>query len=100
MDLQMPEMDGFEALRAIRDRESRGAARLRVVALTAHALNGDRERCLAAGFDDYLSKPIRLLELRKVLGDAWAALPPRNRPSPGCRPASTGPRPEVTKATA
>ncbi len=56
MDLGLPDMDGWQALRAIR--ADPGGARLRVVAFTAHAMIGDRERALAAGFDGYLSKPI------------------------------------------
>ena len=67
MDLQMPEMDGFEALKAIRQRAKTSGAATPVIALTAHAMQGDRERCLAAGFDAYLAKPIRQADLLSVL---------------------------------
>jgi CheY-like chemotaxis protein len=65
MDCQMPEMDGFEAAGAIR--RSGAARRVPIVALTANAMAGDRERCLEAGMDEYLAKPVTLEDLRQVL---------------------------------
>jgi len=71
MDVQMPGMDGFEATRRIRDLEDRPQPY--IIANTAHAMAGDRERCLAAGMDDYLSKPIQLHDLRAALRRATGA---------------------------
>jgi PAS domain S-box-containing protein len=67
MDVQMPEMDGFAATRAIREKENRSGPRTPIVAMTAHALKGDRERCLEAGMDGYVAKPIRPEELFRAI---------------------------------
>jgi CheY-like chemotaxis protein len=72
MDCQMPELDGYEATAALRERENDD--HLTVVAMTAHAMKGDRERCLAAGMDDYLAKPLRPEELDAVL-ERWLHTP-------------------------
>jgi len=73
MDIQMPEMDGLEASREIHERWPEPADRPWIVALTANAMLGDRERCLAAGMDDYLAKPIKLDELANALNRARQA---------------------------
>jgi CheY-like chemotaxis protein len=67
MDLQMPEMDGFEATTAIRGAEQGTGRHLRIVALTAHAMKDDRDKCMKAGMDDYLTKPIDPNRLRSAL---------------------------------
>jgi CheY-like chemotaxis protein/HPt (histidine-containing phosphotransfer) domain-containing protein len=67
MDVQMPEMDGFTATKIIRQQEESTGAHIPIVALTAHAMRGDRERCLAAGMDAYLSKPLQAQQMFEVL---------------------------------
>jgi two-component system sensor histidine kinase/response regulator len=67
MDVQMPEMDGFEATNRIRQSEKGSGRHLPIVAMTAHAMTGDRERCLAAGMDDYISKPLKKEDILKIL---------------------------------
>jgi CheY-like chemotaxis protein/HPt (histidine-containing phosphotransfer) domain-containing protein len=70
MDIQMPEMDGLEATRAIRAEEEKSGRHVPIVAMTAHAMKGDRERCLAAGMDDYVSKPVQADALFRVIQSA------------------------------
>jgi signal transduction histidine kinase/DNA-binding response OmpR family regulator len=89
MDCQMPEMDGFSATRAIRDGEQRTGGHVPIVALTAHAIAGDRERCLAAGMDDYMTKPFTQGELGKMIqqwirrpGDEAAATSDQSKAAP------------------
>jgi signal transduction histidine kinase/CheY-like chemotaxis protein/HPt (histidine-containing phosphotransfer) domain-containing protein len=67
MDVQMPEMDGLETTVAIREKEKKTGAHLPIIAMTAHAMKGDRERCLEAGMDDYLCKPIQIREFFQAI---------------------------------
>lgn len=81
MDCLMPEMDGFAATAAIRAREQRTGAHIPIIAMTANAMQGDKERCLMAGMDDYLSKPIMLEALKAMLARWTAAV--RTESAPG-----------------
>jgi signal transduction histidine kinase/CheY-like chemotaxis protein len=78
MDIQMPGMGGFEAVRRIRDNESNTGEHIPIIALTAHAMVGDREECLKAGMDGYVSKPLRLDDLLRVFWDVV----PKSRAKP------------------
>jgi len=86
MDVQMPEMDGIDATAAIRAEEKQTGRHVPIIALTAHAMKGDRERLLAAGMDDFVAKPIRLQQLldtlQRVLAPSGSAKPPFPEPSP------------------
>ncbi|MBT7166597.1 MAG: response regulator [Victivallales bacterium] len=84
MDMQMPQMNGLEATAAIREHETHSGQHVRIVAMTAHAMQGDRERCLEAGMDGYVSKPIRQAELLAILEEGDDTEPT----SPGPPPAS------------
>ncbi len=82
MDVQMPEMDGFEATAAIREKEKRTGEHMPIIAMTAHAMTGDRERCIAAGMDSYISKPISGAALLALVAQ-YGRQPPRLSASMG-----------------
>jgi CheY-like chemotaxis protein len=79
MDVQMPEMSGFDATAAIREKESKTGTHIPIVAMTAHAMKGDRERCLAAGMDAYIPKPIQPAELFRTIE---SLISPDSHPGP------------------
>ena len=81
MDVQMPEMDGLDATSAIRSWEKAAGTHIPIMAMTAHAMKGDRERCLAAGMDGYTSKPIRIRELEQAIAQL-ISLPKSSKVSP------------------
>ncbi len=89
MDVQMPEMDGLEATRMIRAREKKSGGHVPIMAMTAHAMQGDRERCLAAGMDEYIAKPIRAQQLFDKIATLLGDLPAECAPRPDESPAGT-----------
>jgi CheY-like chemotaxis protein len=95
MDVQMPELDGFETTAAIRAKEELTGAHIPIIAMTAHALKGDQERCVAAGMDGYLSKPIRVEELLAIIEDQLRPKPALASPAvtPLTEPTQTEKRP-------
>jgi len=105
MDVMMPEMDGLEATRIIRDRQKDGAthpnfqSRIIIIAMTAQAMQGDREKCLAAGMDDYLSKPILPKDVRAMI-ERWGAqaMAATTQTAP-VEPSTPKPTPDVPKPT-
>ncbi len=82
MDVQMPEMDGYAATREIRRSEQGGMDHMPVIAMTAHAMKGDRESCLDAGMDDYIAKPINREELQQVIERVIKAMRKAMSPQP------------------
>jgi two-component system, sensor histidine kinase and response regulator len=95
MDVQMPEMDGLQATAAIREKEKALGGHIPIIAMTAHAMKGDRERCLAAGMDEYVPKPIRADELYETL-ERMAPAESRVRAEPA--PPAPPPAPEEETA--
>jgi CheY-like chemotaxis protein len=82
MDVQMPDMDGLEATVLIREWEKKRGTRIPIIALTAHSMKGDRERCLAAGMDTYVTKPFDAARLIEVVESAVRAGSRENAPTP------------------
>jgi signal transduction histidine kinase/DNA-binding response OmpR family regulator len=92
MDIQMPEMDGFQATAAIRELEKKSLRHIPIVAMTAHAMKGDRERCLASGMDGYISKPVQSRDLYETIEGITGRAPSPQVPDPVT--ATPAPEPE------
>jgi CheY-like chemotaxis protein len=86
IDVHMPEMDGFATIQALRAFESQGGTHLPVIALTANAMKGDRERCIQGGFDEYVSKPIRFDQLFATIDLLVGKTPAQEVPAPSATP--------------
>jgi CheY-like chemotaxis protein len=83
MDCHMPEMDGYAATAVIRQREARTERHTPIIAMTANAMEGDRDRCLAVGMDDDLTKPVQAEDLTEIV-QRWCPLPTPASSNPGC----------------
>jgi len=82
MDVQMPGLSGYEATRLIRNREQEGTEHIPIIAMTAHAMKGDREKCIAAGMDEYLSKPLKADVMFEIIDQVMADIVLGNKPAP------------------
>ena len=96
MDVQMPEMDGFTASGKIRESEKLSGSHIPIIAMTAHAMSGDRERCLDAGMDGYLSKPVTWSGLEKAIAGVFSTQPAQENPAGLLSPVSDEPPLEVS----
>src|SRR5207247_3061554 len=93
MDVHMPEMNGFQTTAAIREKERQSGIHIPIVAMTAHAMKGDRERCLDAGMDSYVAKPVQAAELQATIE---ALVPAANGNAEAVRTASEAENGEAT----
>jgi two-component system, sensor histidine kinase and response regulator len=101
MDCMMPEMDGYEATKKIREseRQNGNSRRLHIIAMTANAMQGDRDKCMAAGMDDYVSKPVQVGDLRRAI-EKWNGKGPSGGPGPGSKPENSSVPAKVQAASA